>query len=173
MLFWSFPGRSTPTQLPSTGLKRVEANCGPKGLPISFDFYEQHPNFPASLNGRFQGVLTDRKQGTSILFNDRYGMERIYYHEAKEGFYFAAEAKAILTVRPELRVVEPCGARRVRHLRVRFGEPHSFSAVFMFCLLLRSGVFLTGSSIRRRSTFSLRSGRINRFVGRRELLPAT
>jgi asparagine synthase (glutamine-hydrolysing) len=30
-------------------------------------------------------------------------MHRIYYHEAKEAFYFSAEAKAILTVRPELR----------------------------------------------------------------------
>jgi len=27
----------------------------------------------------------------------------LYYHEAKEAFYFAAEAKAILAVRPELR----------------------------------------------------------------------
>ena len=31
---------------------------------------------------------------TVTLFNDRYGMHRIYYHEAKEAFYFAAEAKA-------------------------------------------------------------------------------
>jgi asparagine synthase (glutamine-hydrolysing) len=30
-------------------------------------------------------------------------MHRIYYHESKEAFYFAAEAKAILAVRPELR----------------------------------------------------------------------
>ena len=30
-------------------------------------------------------------------------MQRIYYHESKDAFYFAAEAKAILTVRPELR----------------------------------------------------------------------
>src|SRR5207237_94978 len=30
-------------------------------------------------------------------------MHRIYYHESPEGFYFAAEAKAILAVRPELR----------------------------------------------------------------------
>jgi len=39
----------------------------------------------------------------SSLFNDRYGLHRLYYHEAKEAFYFAAEAKAILAVRPELR----------------------------------------------------------------------
>ena len=44
---------------------------------------------------------------TAKLFNDRYGMHRIYYHEAKDAFYFAAEAKAILAVRPELRSVDP------------------------------------------------------------------
>jgi asparagine synthase (glutamine-hydrolysing) len=36
-------------------------------------------------------------------------MQRIYYHEGKEAFYFAAEAKAILAVRPELRSVHPRG----------------------------------------------------------------
>jgi asparagine synthase (glutamine-hydrolysing) len=30
-------------------------------------------------------------------------MHRVYYHESKEAFYFAGEAKAILAVRPELR----------------------------------------------------------------------
>jgi asparagine synthase (glutamine-hydrolysing) len=64
---------------------------------------EEDASFPASLNGRFHGLLTDQRRGSATLFNDRYGMQRIYYHEAKEAFYFAAEAKAILAVRPELR----------------------------------------------------------------------
>jgi asparagine synthase (glutamine-hydrolysing) len=59
--------------------------------------------FPANLNGLFHGMLADKDRGTVTLFNDRYGMHRLYYHEAAEGFYFAAEAKAILAVRPELR----------------------------------------------------------------------
>ena len=65
--------------------------------------------FPAGLNGRFQGVLIDRAAGTSTLFNDRYGMHRVYYHESQDTFYFAAEAKAILKVCPELRVIDPRG----------------------------------------------------------------
>jgi asparagine synthase (glutamine-hydrolysing) len=69
--------------------------------------YEEDPTFPAGLNGRFQGLLTDGPRETAILFNDRYGMERIYYHESKGAFYFAAEAKAILAVRPELRKTNP------------------------------------------------------------------
>ncbi|HTY84384.1 MAG TPA: hypothetical protein VMB19_09200 [Silvibacterium sp.] len=63
--------------------------------------------FPANLNGRFQGLAADMNSGTATLFNDRFGMSRIYYHEAKDDFYFAAEAKAILKVLPELRSPDP------------------------------------------------------------------
>jgi len=67
---------------------------------------EEAPNFPAGLNGRFHGVLADKSRGTASLFNDRYGMHRVYYYESKDAFYFAAEAKALLAVRPELRKVD-------------------------------------------------------------------
>lgn len=62
--------------------------------------------FPACLNGRFQGLLADRVRGYAVLFNDRFGMHRVYYHESADAFYFAAEAKAILAVCPELRRVD-------------------------------------------------------------------
>jgi asparagine synthase (glutamine-hydrolysing) len=65
--------------------------------------------FPASLNGRFQGLLADRVRGYALLFNDRFGMHRVYYHESADAFYFAAEAKAILAVCPELRRADPQG----------------------------------------------------------------
>jgi asparagine synthase (glutamine-hydrolysing) len=68
--------------------------------------YEEEPDFPKQLNGRFHGLVTDRSRGKSVLFNDRFGLQRIYYHESKDAFYFAAEAKAILKVRPELRDAE-------------------------------------------------------------------
>ena len=42
------------------------------------------------------GLLVDRSEGTTTLFNDRYGIHRLYYHESADAFYFAAEAKAIL-----------------------------------------------------------------------------
>ena len=45
-------------------------------------------------------------------------------HEAKDAFYFAAEAKAILKVRPELRAVDQKGPGGVRHLRMRAREPN-------------------------------------------------
>ena len=71
--------------------------------------YEDEPNFPKQLNGRFHGLVCDRHKGSATLFNDRYGLQRLYYHESKDAFYFAAEAKAILKVRPELRATDPRG----------------------------------------------------------------
>src|SRR5438445_1585470 len=57
----------------------------------------------------FHGLAVDRRHKTATLFNDRYGMRRLYFHEAKNAFYFAAEAKAILAVRPELRRADARG----------------------------------------------------------------
>ena len=70
---------------------------------------EEDPRFPIGLNGQFQGVLADRSRGTVTLFNDRFGMRRVYCHEAKDAFYFAAEAKALLAVKPGLREIDQQG----------------------------------------------------------------
>ncbi|MGA9631334.1 MAG: asparagine synthase-related protein [Candidatus Acidiferrales bacterium] len=65
--------------------------------------YEEDPSFPLSLNGLFHGLVADRTRGTATIFNDRYGMHRICYHESSDAFYFGAEAKAILAACPQLR----------------------------------------------------------------------
>jgi asparagine synthase (glutamine-hydrolysing) len=39
-------------------------------------------------------------------FNDRYGLGRIYYYQAPDGFYFSSEAKALLKVLPFLRELD-------------------------------------------------------------------
>jgi asparagine synthase (glutamine-hydrolysing) len=67
--------------------------------------YEEEGNqFFERLNGLFSGLLIDRRQRKTFLFNDRYGLERIYWCETKEGsIYFASEAKALLRILPQLR----------------------------------------------------------------------
>lgn len=66
--------------------------------------YEEQSSFPATLNGRFHGFVHDRRQGAaSMLFNDRFSMNRVYWHQSKDAFYFAPEAKAILVGCPELK----------------------------------------------------------------------
>ena len=68
--------------------------------------YEQNSNFVQGLNGLFHGLIADRTRGEVTLFNDRYGMHRLCYYQAQDGFYFGAEAKAILAVHPELREMD-------------------------------------------------------------------
>src|SRR5277367_1541875 len=99
-----FPEPDTAQRLKERGHQLDSAV--PSYLP---HLYEEDPSFLAGLNGRFQGLLADRSRGAVTLFNDRFGMHRMYYHESKDAFYFAAEAKAILAVRPELRRINPKG----------------------------------------------------------------
>jgi asparagine synthase (glutamine-hydrolysing) len=97
-----FSGEEFPDPGTARRLKGRGHELDVTGPSYLVHLYEEDPSFPAGLNGRFHGFLIDRNQGTALLFNDRYGMHRMYYHESNDAFYFAAEAKAILAVRPEL-----------------------------------------------------------------------
>lgn len=60
-------------------------------------------DFVEALNGWFSGLVIDRKRCQVLLFNDRYGMSRLFLHQSKEGMFFSSEAKALLAVLPECR----------------------------------------------------------------------
>src|ERR1039458_6936959 len=105
----TFSGEEFPEPGLAQRLKQRGHEFDADGPSYLVHLYEEDPSFPAGLNGRFHGLLADRTRRTAVLFNDRYGMHRIYYHEAKDAFYFASEAKAILAVRPELRRLDPRG----------------------------------------------------------------
>jgi asparagine synthase (glutamine-hydrolysing) len=66
-------------------------------------YEERGPEFLDQLNGWFSGLILDLRERKVVLFNDRYGASRIYFHENEQGFYFASEAKALLKVLPETR----------------------------------------------------------------------
>jgi asparagine synthase (glutamine-hydrolysing) len=104
-----FSGEEFPAPGTIQGLKERGHDLGEAAPDYLVHLYEADPSFPAGLNGRFHGLLMDRSRGTALLFNDRYGMHRIYYYESKDAFYFAAEAKAILAVRPECRALDQRG----------------------------------------------------------------
>lgn len=72
-------------------------------------YEEQGDSFINSLNGLFSGLLVDRRQLRAFLFNDRFGLERLYWCETNDGVYFASEAKALLAVVPETRVFDETG----------------------------------------------------------------
>ncbi len=104
-----FSGEDHPEPGTAAKLKERGHTLSADGPSYLVHLYEEDPSFPAGLNGWFHGLLVDRRRKTATLFNDRYGMHRLYYHESKDAFYFAAEAKAILAVRPELRRADTKG----------------------------------------------------------------
>jgi asparagine synthase (glutamine-hydrolysing) len=69
-------------------------------------YEEEGLEFLKKLNGSFSGLLLDLRQPLMVLFNDRYGLGRIYYHENPDGFYFCTEAKSLLRVLPGLRELD-------------------------------------------------------------------
>ena len=73
-------------------------------------FYEEEgEQFFEKLNGLFSGLLIDKRKRKAFLFNDRYGVERIYCHSTRDATYFASEAKALLRILPELRAFDEEG----------------------------------------------------------------
>ncbi len=102
-----FSGEDYPQSGTARGLKERGHSFEGGGSSYLVHLYEEDPDFLRNLNGRFQGLVADRSRGTMTLFNDRFGLQRVYYHESADAFYFSAEAKAILAVRPELRSTDP------------------------------------------------------------------
>lgn len=101
-----FSGEEFPEQSVKGDLRAKGHTFSDAGPSYLVHRYEEEPDFPRSLNGRFQGLLADKSAGIALLFNDRFGLQRLYLHEADDAFYFAAEAKAILKVCPQLRAMD-------------------------------------------------------------------
>jgi asparagine synthase (glutamine-hydrolysing) len=61
------------------------------------------------LHGWFNGVIIDLRQQQAILFNDRYGLGRIYLHQVDNCISFSSDAKSLLNVLPATRQLDPRG----------------------------------------------------------------
>jgi len=71
------------------------------------DLYDELGDvFLRHLNGWFCGLIADLRARRISLFNDRYGMGRIYFCEGEDEFLFASEAKSLLKIRPALRTIK-------------------------------------------------------------------
>jgi asparagine synthase (glutamine-hydrolysing) len=69
-------------------------------------YEEEGMSFVKKLNGWFAGLLIDLRERKIVLFNDRYGLGRIYVHEAAGRVLFASEAKSLLKAIPDLRRID-------------------------------------------------------------------
>jgi len=99
----NFADTSTINRLTGNNNKTEGSNAG-----YLLDLYEEDEDrFFERLNGWFSGLLMDLRKKIVVIFNDRYGMERIYYNESRTEFIFSSESKALLKVRPGLRSINP------------------------------------------------------------------
>ena len=146
-----FSGEEYPDPEVVRRLKQRGHSLSEKRSSYLVHLYEDDPNFPACLNGMFHGLLADRTRGMATLFNDRYGMHRVYYHESKEAFYFAGEAKAILAVRPELRTPSPQGLGEFVACSCVLENRTIFKDIFV--LPAASAWVLRNAAIERKSTY--------------------
>jgi len=109
-------------------------------------------NCVVELNGLFSGLLIDRRRNRAVLFNDRYGVERIYVHENEHGTYFASEAKALLRVLSAPRSFDDEGVAQF----LTFGCPLDGRTLFRGIRTLDGGSLWTfeGDSCRKRRYFT-------------------
>jgi asparagine synthase (glutamine-hydrolysing) len=113
-----------------TGLKQKGHELERAASSWLLHLYEEEGNqFFEKLNGLFSGLLIDKRQGKVFLFNDRYGVERIYWHEARDATYFASEAKALLRVLPELRGFDQEGVAQFLTFGCTLGQRTLFRGV--------------------------------------------
>lgn len=98
-------------------------------------YEEEGDQFFEKLNGIFSGLLIDQRQKRAVLFNDRYGVERIYWHETKDAIYFASEAKALLRILPKLRQFDDEGVAQY----LTFGCTLEWRTLFKDIQLLPAG----------------------------------
>jgi asparagine synthase (glutamine-hydrolysing) len=102
-----FSGEDFTDQANIDALRMRGHEFGSDGATYLVHLYEEVGcAFLEKLNGWFSGVLVDLREQKFILFNDRYGVSRLYYHEDARGFYFASEAKALLKILPSTRQLD-------------------------------------------------------------------
>lgn len=123
------------------------------GASLAERYLAQGEAFIAELNGLFTGLLIDRTRGQALLFNDRYSSERLYVFEKEGNIYFASEAKALLTVLPELRAFDDNGIAQF----LAFGSTLGGHTLFRGLRLMPGGALWRASRhlpLRRTSYFT-------------------
>lgn len=105
-------------------------NGAPPSGHYLIDLYEQYGDaFFERLNGWFSGLLVDTRNKSVFLFNDRYGLSRIYYRARPEGFYFSSEAKSLLKILPDSRAIDPAALGELMSVGCVMGSHTLFKGV--------------------------------------------
>jgi len=108
--------------------------------------------FLEKLNGWFSGVLLDLREQKVVLFNDRYGVNRVYYHEDASGFYFSSEAKALLKILPGTRQLNLRSLGEVLSCEAVLENRSLFSGISLLPPAA-AWVFANGESVKKKAYF--------------------
>lgn len=105
----------------------------------------------AQVPGVGAGFLADVDRGRCLLFNDRYGRERLFVHVDGSRVAFSSEAKAILAIAPATRAFDTVGLAEWLACGCTIGR----RSLFRHIEVLDSGTVLTfdGSTHRRQQYF--------------------
>jgi asparagine synthase (glutamine-hydrolysing) len=148
-----FSGEDFADQADVDSLKMHGHEFDPDDASYLVHLYEEMGcQFLEKLNGWFSGVLLDFRERKFVLFNDRYGVNRIYYHEDSRGFYFSSEAKALLKILPGTRQLNLRGLGEVLSCEAVLENRSLFSGI---SLLPPSSawVFSRGQLVKKRTYF--------------------
>lgn len=89
-------------------LKEKNHRLRPDNKDYLIHLYEEFQEaFFEIINGQYSGVLVDLQKNISYIFNDRYGLGRIYYREIDDRIIFSTEAKSILSAFSDSREIDP------------------------------------------------------------------
>src|SRR5262245_25144322 len=133
----SFAARECTAAKPPHLMSALAGECvgGAPKTDIAALYTELGDGFVRALNGLFAGLVVDRQRARVLLFNDRYGLERLYYHETADCLYFASEAKALLAVLPDSRALNDDGVSQF----LAFGCTHGQQTLFRGITRLEGG----------------------------------
>jgi asparagine synthase (glutamine-hydrolysing) len=114
-------------------------------------YLQSGENCPATLTGISAAFVADQKRAKCLLFNDRYGRERIFVHSIGTRVFFSSEAKAILAIAPDTRDFDPAGLAEVMACGCTLGR----QSLFRNIEVLEHGTVLTfgGPAVKRRRYF--------------------
>lgn len=132
-----FSGEHFPDSSDISDLKQKQHTFQDGNASYLIHLYEDRKkDFYKTLNGKYNGVLIDKKNKRATIFNDRFGFQRMYYYEIKDKLIFSSEAKAILKICPE------CRSLRMDSL----GQFFSFNCVLENKTLFENIYLLPGAS---------------------------
>ena len=120
------------------------------------DYDERGIAAVTDLNGWFVGLAVDLRRQRCYLFNDRFGMSRLFIHERVDGIYFATTAAALLAAFPETRAFDEQGVAEYLVADCTLGS----SSIFKGITVLPAGSLVVLGSGSCGSADLLQSGRM-------------